>query len=214
MQRFIRLVSYLWLGVIALISLAWLYGQVFSLPNNLQALGLELCHRKLCLLGVTPGITSAQEAKAILTERGATIPAQNATSVSVYYTGDTYLLNDVSIHVYDPMYNGASVMTSIQVFRPFDYIPITVGDVLSYLGAPCGMEVESDQIMGIHLILFYPSASIDIASGLNDIADFQVDAYTNISTFWLAAPDAVINKCGSGKWVGLQHYNWVRELHK
>ena len=52
----------------ALITGACAYGAAHPQPNELQALGFDLCDGKPCFWGITPGITTYDQATAILSK--------------------------------------------------------------------------------------------------------------------------------------------------
>src|SRR5438128_2127003 len=65
----IRLIAILSISFSLLIVAARAYGEAHPEPDELKALGFDVCDGKPCFMGIVPGVTTWDQAKAILDRR-------------------------------------------------------------------------------------------------------------------------------------------------
>jgi hypothetical protein len=138
-MRFLRLLSVICLSFAMLDGLAAFYGRTYPTPNRLQNFGLGKCSGQLCFSGVIPGTTSLEDAARILAQHGAVQPPTGVNLGVKFVVDDAYIDFDGSMRT----------VMHVSVFSsPDRRLPVSVGDVLSFLGTPCGLGFDADRDLG------------------------------------------------------------------
>jgi hypothetical protein len=128
-------------------------------PNQLQALGFDMCGDELCWRGVKPGMTTASlrtrfpdiEKTRILEN------VQGVWTVSVQLSGDPLIVETLTMTTYGPK----------------NFLPVTAGEIVEQFGVPCQIAV------GDTVIPIYQTITVwFLTSNLSHSADkrLQVDS--------------------------------------
>ncbi|MCC7450072.1 MAG: hypothetical protein IT324_21825 [Anaerolineae bacterium] len=149
MFRFLRITLILWLLSVALIGGAALYGRTHDAPNELQALGFDVCEGKPCFMGITPGVTRQDNM------------SSNLSSAIVEYGDNLHTVFYVQQYEGEILFSALGKVSLIVLKTPNTDYPIsTVGNFLSLYGSPCGVVRLPD---GQTLEFVYPEMQVTSA---------------------------------------------------
>jgi hypothetical protein len=193
-MRFLRRVVILWLLVATLIGGAAFFGRAYAVPNKLQTLGFEQCSGYSCFLGITPGLTSLDEASAILKQHG----------FSTVTEGLNYMGRMVVDLQRDPDRNTIGNLGA----KGLSYASLSVplGDIVGYLGSPCGYHIVVSNV--VELTIVYRNADVAVRFSQDRISPTTsiTDIYIRSAYFW--------NLCeGNTPWPGftsVRHYVYLQ----
>jgi hypothetical protein len=148
-MRLIRRITILILLMMGLIGGAVLRGRTISGPISIQTLRIDFCGTSPCFLGIIPGITTWEDAKAVVALYGydldSAFPFANADAVSVAADSTGHVGN-----------------IDIQTVTPNSNLPV-VSDYIEKFGSPCAIS-DLTSIYGITLI--YPRLMVSVGQPL------------------------------------------------
>ncbi len=183
-MRFLRLTMMLCLLMTSIVGGAVLYARTRSSPGELQALGFGICGGRPCFMGITPGVTSWQDAREVLEKNG-------GQQLSMDGTYATYSIGNVRVDV-NYLDNTDSVYALFVMGEHGTSLQATARDTLSYLGLPCAfyLDVESTPQLSLtypHIFLMASLADprISPVTPINYIGIQAGRAYCNVSVPWL-----------------------------
>jgi len=124
-------------------------------PGALEALGVGICDGAPCFMGILPGVTRWEDARAILAKNGGYIVeiTSHAAFTDVYYS-----IHHLRLTI--DYYHATGHVTVIYIEGETGAaLPVTAGDVIRYLGLPCSALIgDTPQ----QLSLGYPGEWLDM----------------------------------------------------
>ncbi len=160
---FVRLVFILLLLMTALTSSTVLWAREHPEPSELQALGFDVCDGRPCFIGITPGVTTWNAARAILTKWGDQkesneefTVAANRIEVSI-----TSLEGSVDwIHIKGIPYGG--------------FVFSSLGNFIAKYGSPCRIMFNGDRNF---VDLAYPYMMLTVFRGSRTRLELDMPIY-------------------------------------
>ncbi len=206
-MRYLRLVTIVWLPIVALIGSMTLYARTTSRPSDLEGFGFGICDGRVCFMGITPGVTKLPDAMAYLEKNGGQCHELGKEDYSSQgKLGATYWVGELRVIMdYSP---DTLIVESLYVLMlPGLAIQVQLGDVVRYWGLPCGF---SQQFMSSSRpVLLYPYLYVYL-----DDVDKRISPDTRVEYIWLIrSPDTA--HCDSGiPWLGFISSEWYRNWKK
>ncbi|HLY24863.1 MAG TPA: hypothetical protein VKQ72_00895 [Aggregatilineales bacterium] len=200
------LVFCLTLGLSALIGGALLVGSETPDTNVLQDAGLGMCAEHPCYFGITPGITTWEEAKQIGLAQGGLLSAPNNVDYLVTLPKST-LIADIFASADNERVN------YIELRMGLNGVPL--GDIMRHYGTPC--KYSSPESMLRHEYLFiYPYMQIYIPTSNGTVNPNSIVTIVELMNPSITKLSSPYNLCtvndNDPKWQGLLSFSHVTAL--